>query len=69
MVDRKYLKERFHEEFQKSIDSGNDNTVYTFGMIQALRDMAENDVWPDGSFGDTDCSIWSMFRNFKRKEN
>ena len=65
MTNAKELKARFHEEFHKSTESGNDNTVYTYGMIQALRDMAENDVWPDGQFGDTDCNIWSMFRNFK----
>lgn len=62
MANAKELKNRFHEEVKKSAENGNDNTVYTFGMIAALRDMAENDVYPDGKFGDTDCNVWSMFR-------
>ena len=56
------LKDRYHEEVEKSMANGNGNTVYTFGMIAALRDMAENDVYPDGTFGDIDCNVWSMFK-------
>ena len=61
------LKEKFTDAAKISISEGNSNTVYTFEMIQALRDMAENNVYPDWHFGDTDCNVWEMFHNFHKK--
>ena len=37
---------------------------YTFKEIQALRNMAEREVYPDGRFSDEECNIWSMFHSF-----
>lgn len=62
MVDGKSLKAKYHEAAKKSREDGNSNTVYTFEMIWILKEMADNDVWPDGSFGDADCNVWSAFR-------
>ena len=61
----KALKDTYLEARQESQNPadryrGNDAT-YSFRMIAALRDMAENDVWPDGHFSDEECNIWSMF--------
>ena len=39
--------------------------VYTTEMIAALRDMAEHDVYPDGTFGDDECNVWEMFHMIK----
>ena len=55
------LRNKFHEAFEASKKAGNSNTVYTFEMLQALHDMAENGVYPDGAFGDMDCNVWAMF--------
>ena len=53
----KMYKNRYHEATAKNT-KGN----YTFEQLQALRDMAENDVYPDITFGDEECNVWSMFR-------
>lgn len=60
----KYLKEKYLEVREEAYKNGKlDNVgVYTTAMISALRDMAENDVYPDGNFGDDECNVWSMFR-------
>ena len=41
---------------------GQNSGVFTTKMLSALREMAEHDVYPDGSFGDEECVVWSMFR-------
>ena len=55
-------KAKFFEEADKAKEAGYPVGVYTPGMLWALRDMANNDVWPDWRFSDMDCNIWSMFR-------
>ena len=57
-----YMKEEFLNAFDASLNDGNSNRVYTPRMIYALRDMARNDVYPDGRFSDDACNIWSAFR-------
>lgn len=59
MSNKEYLKNRFLEAVK---ENGNDRNTYTFKMLQALRDMAKEDVYPDGRFSDQDCNVWSMFR-------
>ena len=64
----KDLREKFHEARQAAFDSGRlsktkqNDGVYTPQMLWALRDMAQNDAYPDGSFSDMDCNVWMMFR-------
>lgn len=64
----KYYRSRFHDAREEAISTGKidkirqNDGVYTPQMIAALRDMAKNGIYPDGSFSDTDCNIWSMFR-------
>ena len=65
MNKAKYYKD-LYEEARKEAYEGelrdNSNTgVYTTKMLWALRDMAVNDVWPDGSFGDDECEVWGLF--------
>lgn len=60
MANAKVLKERFHEAREEA--KANENGRYTVPMLRALKDMADNDVYPDGTFGDIDCNVWSMFR-------
>ena len=31
-------------------------------VIYSLIDMAKNDEYPDGSFSDNECCLWSTFR-------
>lgn len=54
-------KARFLEASREARDAGHPNGVYTPKMLRALCDMAQNDIWPDWRFGDTDCNVWSMF--------
>lgn len=65
-MDKSYLKSRYHEARSEAFDSGKlhrdqNSGVYTTKMLSALRDMADNDVWPDGHFGDDECNVWEMF--------
>ena len=32
------------------------------GRVFVLADMARENVYPDGSFGDDECNIWAAFR-------
>ena len=70
MANKKYLKEKYIEVREEAYKNGLDNVgVYTTAMIAALRDMAENDVYPDGNFGDDECNVWSMFHSYCPKYN
>lgn len=57
------LKRAYHDAYKASCDvaKGIDEPKYSFAMLQALRDMAKADVYPDGTFGDEECNVWSMF--------
>ena len=35
--------------------------------IYLLMHMAKNDIYPDGSFSDVECSLWSIFRSMREK--
>lgn len=37
------------------------------GVIYSLIDMAKNDEYPDGSFSDNECCLWSDFRSMLGK--
>ena len=54
-------KAKFIEERKKAEEAGVPVGLYTIGMLWALRDMGQNDIWPDWRFGDMDCNVWSMF--------
>ena len=72
MANKKYLKEKYLEVREEAYKNGKlvDNVgVYSTAMIAALRDMAENDVYPDGNFGDDECNVWSMFHSYCPKYN
>ena len=64
----KYFREKYLEARDEAYASGKldfirqNVGVYTTEMLAALRDMAENDVYPDGNFDDDECNVWSMFR-------
>ncbi len=62
-------KEKYFYECRKSERAGHPGDVYTFGMLQKLRDMARDGVYPDGEFSDQECNVWEMFRNFHIKED
>ena len=63
MKNEKEFKDAFFEEVEKAKKMrGWDNKFYTYGEIVALMNMAKNDVYPDGRFGDEEVAIWSMFR-------
>lgn len=64
----KHLKDKFLEAAKKSIACGNSRDVYSFEMLQAIRDMAEKDVYPDDRFSDQDCNVWSMFHRIAAKK-
>ena len=68
MTLAKSLKNKYLKVRKDAFDSGKLNIigqndgVYTTEMLAALRDMAENNVYPDGNFWDDECRVWSMFR-------
>ena len=71
MANKEYLKNKYLEVREEAYKNGKlDNVgVYTTAMIAALRNMAENDVYPDGNFGDDECNVWSMFHSYCPKYN
>ena len=77
MYQERCMKENYHDARSRAMKHRagdrndtrrDDNPVYSFRMLQALRDMAENGVYPDGSFGDEECNIWEMFYLFHKKD-
>lgn len=69
-----YLKDEYHEakkdRLDKEYESGyyHGNVLFSVREIGILAEMAKNDVWPDGRFGDDDCIIWEMFHLLYNKE-
>lgn len=62
-----HLKNEFLEEAKKNKERLGVilcENQYSPKMLLALKEMAKEDVYPDGRFGDMDCSIWEMFRNY-----
>lgn len=58
-LNAEILKENFLRECKESkLVHG----LYNAKMIRALKEMADNDVWPDWRFGDIDCNVWSILR-------
>ena len=66
--EAKRMKDKFHQARKEAVESGmidpikQNNGVYTAQMIRALKDMADTGTYPDGTFSDIDCNVWSMFR-------
>ena len=54
----KMYKNRYYEATAKNT-TGN----FSFEQLQALRDMAKNEVYPDINFSDSEYCVWSLFRN------
>lgn len=59
MASIKELKEEYKNNYV-------DEEIPTW-KIYLLMHMAENDIYPDGSFSDVECSLWSNFRLMKGK--
>lgn len=70
-MDNDYLKYNYLDARHKhEYDPKHSESSYSFEQIKALRDMAENDVYPDIRFSDEECNIWSMFhRNFLKEKD
>lgn len=61
-MENDYLKYNYLDARHKhEYDPKHSESSYSFEQIKALRDMAENDVYPDIRFSDEECNIWSMF--------
>lgn len=63
------LKEEALEALSKSTNVDRHNGAhgerYSLEALLALKKMAENDVWPDWHFGDTDVEVWSLFHRYE----
>lgn len=74
-MNKTIYKERFRDAFHEASEKGIVKTgtelgcTYTFAMLRALKDMAENNVWPDGHFGDDDCNVWSLFHLYESESD
>lgn len=40
--------------------------AFTVPQIRAIYEMAKNNVYPDGRFGDEECNLWSLMREAVR---
>ena len=63
--EEKYYKNKYHEAAKEAKKSGLPYGVYTYQMMAALKDMADRDIYPDGTFGDDECCAWSLFHSAK----
>lgn len=68
MMKNDYLKKEYLEMAREDCRAGNENTLMSYRMILKLREMAENDVWPDGRFSDDECNLCGIFRKMKKGE-
>lgn len=57
----KYWKRRNEETMRRFENKGS----VPVGLVMALADMAENDIYPDGAFSDAEVSIWEAFSRMK----
>ena len=55
------MERALREKYLEAREKNGSSNGYSFEMLQALRDMAKADVYPDGRFGDEECNVWSMF--------
>lgn len=65
MTREEYFKTNYIEARDEAIKNNEIKNVgsYTFTMLQKLRDMAKENIYPDGRFGDEECNVWSLFRS------
>lgn len=70
-IAKKALKQKYLDARKEAFASGkldmlkHNSGAYTPQMLWALREMAENKVYPDGNFSDEECSVWEMFATFR----
>ena len=57
----KYWTRRNEETMRRFENKGS----VSVGLVMALADMAENDIYPDGTFSDAEVSIWEVFSRMK----
>lgn len=56
-----YWKRRNEETMRRFENKGS----VSVGMVMALADMAENDIYPGVMFSDAEVSIWEAFSRMK----
>ena len=39
-----------------------EDRVFSFEQIEDILDLIANEKWPDGTFGDDECNLWSLIR-------
>lgn len=37
--------------------------VFSFEQVEDVLDLIANEKWPDGTFGDDECLLWSLIRS------
>ena len=47
------------ENRREGIRSGR---VFTFEQVEDVLDLIAAEKWPDGSYGDDECVLWSIIR-------
>lgn len=57
----KYWTGRNEETMRRFENKGS----VSVGIVMVLADMAENDVYPNGTFSDAEVSIWEAFSRMK----
>ena len=71
-----YLKNKYLEKRAEAQEAGLDvnpshiGSVFTVPMVNALMDMARDDVYPDNRFSDDECNAWSIMHiaaGFKKR--
>ena len=49
--------------YQNRRDAKENDHVFSFEQVEDVLDLIANKKWPDGSYGDDECVLWSMIRD------
>ena len=49
--------------FENRKEALKEGRVFSFEQIEDVLDLIANEKWPDGTFGDDECVLWSLIRD------
>ena len=49
-----------YQNRKEALDAGR---VFSFEQVEDILDLIANEKWPDGTYGDDECVLWSLIRD------
>lgn len=57
-VSKHQVKELEHSEHEKSVHESRFHSKFTMEQVEHIAVMVREDVLPDGTYSDDECSLW-----------